>query len=81
MLTVYTATHCPVYNRTWNLVAQLNQHHPQIPMQVINLDDPEIERPSLVIGTPTYMWNGKIIFLGNPSETDLIFYLSKLKAL
>jgi hypothetical protein len=81
MLTVYTATHCPVYNRTWNLVAQLNQHHPQIPMQVINLDDPDIERPSLVIGTPTYMWNGKIIFLGNPSETDLIFYLSKLKAL
>jgi hypothetical protein len=81
MLTVYTATHCPVYNRTWNLIAQFNQHHPQIPMQVINLDDPDIECPSLVIGTPTYMWNGKIIFLGNPSETDLIFQLSKIQAL
>lgn len=81
MLTVYTATHCPVYNRTWNVVAQLNKHHPQIPMQVINLDDPNIEWPSFVIGTPTYMWNGQIIFLGNPSETDLIFQLSKIQAI
>jgi hypothetical protein len=81
MLTVYTATHCPVYTRTWSLVAQLNQHHPRIPVQVINLDDPSIEWPSFIIGTPTYMWNEQVIFLGNPSETDLICELSKIQAI
>jgi hypothetical protein len=81
MLTIYTATHCPVYNRTWNLVAQLNQHHPHIPMQVINLDAPNIARPSVVIGTPTYTWNGEVIFLGNPSEIDLISQLNKMQAI
>ena len=80
MLTIYTATHCPVYSRTWNLVARLHQHHPRIPMQVINLDDPNIEWPSFVIGTPTYVWNGRVIFLGNPSETDLISHLSRIQA-
>jgi hypothetical protein len=79
MLTVYTATHCPVYNRTWNLIAQLHQHCPQIPLQVINLDDPHTEWPAFVIGTPTYVWNGQVIFLGNPSQTDLISQLSRMQ--
>jgi hypothetical protein len=81
MLTVYTATHCPVHARTRKLVARLNQRHPQISVQVVNLDDPDTERPASVIGTPTYMWNGQIIFLGNPSESDLLFQLSKIEAL
>jgi len=80
MLTIYTATHCPVNNRTCKLVDQLHRQYPNIPMQVINLDDPNVEWPSFVIGTPTYVWNGRVIFLGNPSETDLITQLSRMQA-
>lgn len=80
MLTVYTATHCPAYGRTWNLVAQLHQQYPQMPLQVINLEDPTIEWPVFVIGTPTYVWNGQVIFMGNPSKSDLLSQLSRMQA-
>jgi hypothetical protein len=49
-------------------------------MEVINLEDANIEWPSFVIGTPTYVWNGQVIFLGNPSQTDLITQLSRMQA-
>ena len=80
MLVIYTATHCPVFRRTEELVARLQQQHPRIPLQVINLDDPDGEWPAFVIGTPTYVWKGQVIFLGNPSEAELISLLSKMQA-
>ena len=79
MLVIYTATHCPVFRRTQELVARLQQQHPGIPLQLINLDDSDCEWPAFVIGTPTYVWKGQVIFLGNPSEAELISQLSKMQ--
>ena len=78
MLTIYTATHCPVYPRTCQLVAQWRQQCPQLPLHVVNLDEPDVEWPSFVIGTPTYVWQGQVIFLGNPSFTELLQQVERL---
>lgn len=71
MLTIYTATHCPVYLRTCYLVEQVRHHYPDLPLHVVNLDETDEGWPSFVIGTPTYVWQERVLFLGNPSFTEL----------
>lgn len=79
MLRIYTATHCPVNRRTQALVEQLRQTRPYLPLEVINLDDTEATAPVGIIGTPTYTWNGRVIFLGNPSATELFTRIDQLQ--
>lgn len=79
MLRIYTATHCPVNQRTQALVEQLRQTRPSLPVEVINLDDPITTVPAAIIGTPTYTWNGRVIFLGNPNPADLLTRIDQLQ--
>lgn len=78
MLWVYTASHCPGNRRTQHLVAKLSQHRPHFPIQVVNLDDTAAEQPSFVIGTPTFVWDNRVLFLGNPHERELLALVDQL---
>jgi hypothetical protein len=71
-LQVYTATHCLTRSHTLHLLAQLAEQKPSLHVEVIDLDQPESETPSFIIGTPTFVWDNRVIFLGNPSLPELL---------
>jgi hypothetical protein len=79
MLRIYTATHCPVNQLTQALIEQLHQTRPYLPLVVINLDDPAAIVPATIIGTPTYTWNGRVIFMGNPTIAELFSRIDQLQ--
>lgn len=77
MLRIYTAAHCPSHDRTHYLVDKLRRQRPHLAIEVIDLDGPNAEQPTFVIGTPTFTWDNRIIFWGNPAGDELLAQLDK----
>lgn len=72
MLRIYTARHCPTHERTRQLAVFLQSRFPLVRVQLINTDSLDVKIPDFVYSTPTYVWNERVIFLGNPSEQALM---------
>jgi hypothetical protein len=72
VLRIYAAAHCPTYERTSLLIDFLQRRLPVSCIQVINLDAGNVEIPDYVFCTPTYVWEDRVIFLGNPSKEELV---------
>jgi len=77
VLRIYAASHCPTYERTSRLIDFLQRRLPFLSVQVINLDRGSVEIPEYVFCTPTYVWDDRVIFLGNPSKEDLVERLNR----
>ncbi|MEM8530541.1 MAG: hypothetical protein AAGF95_06850 [Chloroflexota bacterium] len=74
-LRVYISNQCPSCATAIHRVHFVRRSRPEQIVELVNLDDQDAMRPAYVFGTPTYCLGNQIIFLGNPSETEL---LSKL---
>jgi hypothetical protein len=72
MLHIYVAEHCPGSPTARRRADWLREHVPEIPIKVIDIGAPNVVVLPAVFGTPTYTWNDRIIFLGNPSEQELL---------
>jgi hypothetical protein len=72
LLRVYMSAHCLTGSRTRQLLAELAEHQPAVPVEVIDVGDVEAEVPSFIIGTPTFVWNNRVVFLGNPTLAELL---------
>lgn len=72
MLDIYISAHCRGCDRALELARRLRVFRPDIPLNIIDIDRPGSEVPQQVIGTPTYVWGGRILFMGNPSEEELL---------
>ena len=81
MLRVFTAAHCPSHGRTLLLLAALARQRPNLPVELVDLDEPDAEGPLFVIGTPTFVWNNRVLFLGNPAEGDLLARLAEVEGI
>lgn len=44
---------------------------PGVEIRVIDLSDPAAVRPTSVVAVPTYLFNGRVISLGNPEPDRL----------
>lgn len=51
---------------------------PGLQVDVIDLTQPESERPSNVFATPTYRLNGRVISLGNPDKVEIVEQLREM---
>ncbi|PDV96903.1 thioredoxin family protein [Candidatus Chloroploca asiatica] len=71
-LYVYVSADCPVCARTLQLVANVRAQEPEYPIEVIDLAQPGTTKPAMVFGTPTYVFNGRILSLGNPTLETLL---------
>jgi hypothetical protein len=71
-LQVYVSANCAVCQRTRSLIATVRAQHPEYPIELIELDQPGATRPDYVFGTPTFVLNDRIVFLGNPALDALI---------
>lgn len=71
MLTIYTSLHCRGCARAKLLVQQVRSLRPAAPVRVVDLDGESVW-PVQVIGTPMYLWNQQVLFMGNPGIEELL---------
>jgi glutaredoxin len=67
-LHVYIADDCWSCHETRRIVADIM---PQFPEVHIELRDMSQDKPDDVFAVPTYMLNGRVISLGNPTREEL----------
>ncbi|MEM7030685.1 MAG: thioredoxin family protein [Chloroflexota bacterium] len=70
-LEVYISDDCPTCVQTKNLLGTAAKRYTQLEIDLINLSDPNAICPDRVFAVPTFMYNERIIFLGNPSLQEL----------
>lgn len=68
-LDVYITENCWACQEAKRIVADIKALFPEITIRLCGLDDPL--KPSQVFATPTYVLNGRTIFLGNPTIDEL----------
>jgi len=73
---IFIAEHCFVCEYSHEVAAFIRGKFPQVSVRMINMADPQSEIPEVVFATPTYLLNGKLWSLGNPSNEEV---LSKLR--
>ena len=72
-LQVYVSDDCWTCEETRRIVADIAPRFPQVQVELLNLD--AVKRPSIVFAVPTYVLNGRVIFLGNPTRAELCLKL------
>jgi thioredoxin family protein len=70
-LEIYVADHCSNCAEALRL-AGLARRVPGVEVRVINLDTTTEPVPSRVVAVPTYLLDGRVVSLGNPSREDLL---------
>jgi hypothetical protein len=77
VLRVYVAEHCGSCRESRRLAKLIARRLENLVVEVINID---IEYPAdEIFAVPTYCYGGKILFLGNPREEELVARLLSLK--
>ncbi len=72
MLRIYVTSHCRGYDTARQRAAHRQLLRPDVAVDVIDVEAPGAEVPAQVIGTPMYLWNGRVVFRGNPSMAELL---------
>ena len=72
MLRIYVSTHCLGCETARQRAEHLKALRPDVPVEVVDVETSDTAVPSKVIGTPIYIWNDRVLFMGNPSEQELI---------
>jgi hypothetical protein len=63
---VYVSAHCFVSAYTWEVLEIIRQEFPQVDLHVIDIAE-AADLPESIFATPTYLLNGRVWSLGNPS--------------
>lgn len=72
MLQIYVSAHCRACATARRRLAQLQARRPDIPARLVDVDVPDVPVPPQVVGTPIYIWAGRVLFRGNPTARELI---------
>lgn len=78
-LSVFVASHCPACEAALRLARRVRTRAPGWRVKVIRVDGSGAHVPDSVIGTPMYTWNGQTLYLGNPSEDELVTLMSQIQ--
>ena len=68
-LEIYVTDDCWSCEESRRLAAQVRASVTDVEVELVDLDSGR--RPSYVFAAPTYVLNGKVIFLGNPRWEEL----------
>lgn len=72
---IYVADHCSICDYTFEVAQYIQTDFPDVHVQIINLNHTSQEIPQSVFATPTYLLNGRLWSLGNPSFRDVEVHL------
>lgn len=73
-LEIYVADDCPICTETVNLANIIVNRYANLDVDLINLNNPDTICPDNVFAVPTFIYNERIVFLGNPSLQELDAY-------
>lgn len=75
-LEIYVADHCDYCGEALRL-AEVARTMAGVEVRVINLDTTSDPVPARVVAVPTYLLDGRVVSLGNPSREDLVRLLAR----
>lgn len=75
MLEIFVSNHCLMSSRAATLAAKVRRRFPGIAVRLIDVDA-EPPRPGAgIAAVPTYVMNGRVVSLGNPTDHELFAVL------
>ena len=75
---IFVAQHCFMCQYAYEIVELIERDFSQVKLQVIDIADPDASIPEVVFATPTYLLNGRVWSLGNPSPAQVTEQLTEL---
>lgn len=64
---IYVAEHCQMCGYAYEIAATIRDNYPDVALQIVDMGNPSEQIPENVFATPTYLLNGRVWSLGNPS--------------
>lgn len=68
-LVIYVSPHCQVCAYAYEVADDIRRRFPDVNMRIVDLEKSAERIPERVFATPTYLLNGRVWSLGNPSPT------------
>lgn len=70
-LVIYVAEHCMNCAYAYEVADRIRHDYPQVTLQIVDVSQPDAVVPEAVFATPTYLLNGRVWSLGNPSSDKI----------
>jgi hypothetical protein len=77
---IYVLADCGNCEYAWEIAALIRREYPQVEVAVVDLANPAEPVPDAVFATPTYLLDGRLWSLGNPSPEQVREHLDQLEA-
>ncbi|MCC9077533.1 thioredoxin family protein [Litorilinea aerophila] len=77
-VTIYVAEHCETCHYAHEVANLIRTHYPQVTLRVVDIEHTDEVIPEAVFAIPTYLLNGKVWSLGNPSTEKVMETLNQL---
>ncbi|MCA1598887.1 MAG: hypothetical protein LC769_07680 [Chloroflexi bacterium] len=71
VLEIVITPHCFGCARARTLAATIAAHDPALDVRVVDLSEPDVQAPPGLVAVPSYVLNGRILFIGNPTQATL----------
>ncbi len=78
LLEIYVEEDCRGCKQARKNADHVKSHLPQIHVTVIDISENVMPMPDKVFAVPMYLFNGQMLYLGNPGEKDLVARLENL---
>ncbi len=78
MLEIYIEEDCRGCKQARKNAIHVRSQFPQIHVSVIDISEKVVPTPEEVFAVPMYLFNGRMLYLGNPGEKDLNARLENL---
>lgn len=75
---IYVAQHCGTCEYSYQVAEEIRREFPQVQVHIVDLEQTTEVIPEVVFATPTYLLNGRVWSLGNPSPEQVEETLSHL---
>jgi alkyl hydroperoxide reductase subunit AhpF len=76
-LEVYVSRHCPNCGDALRLAEEAATRFPSVVVRVIDLERDAASPPEGVVAVPTYVFEGRVVALGNPEHEELFARLRR----
>jgi predicted thioredoxin/glutaredoxin len=70
-VTIYVAQHCHTCDYSYQVAEDIQRDFPDVNVRIIDLEHTTEMVPEAVFATPTYLLNGLVWSLGNPSPAKV----------
>ena len=77
-LVIYVSSHCSVCAYAYEVSEDIKQRFPDVNLKLVDMESTTEPIPETVFATPTYLLNGRVWSLGNPSPDMVVDTFSKL---